>query len=95
MPLQYSQPVFYKQPIMHISNATTGSAIYVAHVVGHHTDRLTILQAVRRSPLLKFTAHRDPCLLHQCTAVSVRVLLTLKDGAGNFFFRLADTCYML
>ena len=62
----------------------------MAHVVGHYRDRLAILQAARRSQLLKFTAQRDPMCVN-----SVRVVLTLKDGAGNGFFRHADTCYML
>jgi len=62
MPLQYSPPLFYKKPNTYISNATTGSAFYVAHVVGHYTDRFAILQAARRSPLLKFTAQRGPSM---------------------------------
>lgn len=62
----------------------------MAHVVGHYTDRLAIPHAARRSQLLKFTAQRGPMYVN-----SVRVVLTLKDGAGNGFFRHADTCYML
>jgi len=60
----------------------------VAHVVGHYTDRFAILQA---APLLKFTAQRGPSMYGS----SVKVVLTLTDGAGNGFFRHADTCYML
>lgn len=62
----------------------------MAHVAGHYTDRLAIVQAARRSPLLKFTAQRGPSMYGS----SVRVVLTLKDDAGNGFFRHADTCYM-
>jgi hypothetical protein len=90
MPLKYSPPLFYKKPNTYISNATTWSAFYVAHVVGHYTDRFAILQAARRSPLLKFTVQRGPSMYGN----SVKVVLTLKDGAGNGFFRHADTCYM-
>ena len=63
----------------------------MAHVVGHYTDRLAILQGERRSPLLKFTAQRSPSMYGN----SVRVAFTLKDGAATVSFgtQTLVTCY--
>jgi len=49
---------------------TTGSLVYLAHMVGPFTDCFAWWQAVHQLFLLWFDMSWHPCALFQCTAVS-------------------------
>jgi hypothetical protein len=54
-----------------------GSLFYPAHIVGHFTNSFEWWQAAQLSPLFHFAVSRSPRVSFQCTAVNVRILLTV------------------
>jgi len=58
----------------------------------HGTDPIVCRQAALLSPIFQCTLSRGTCVIVHCTAVDSRLsFIILKEGAGKYIFRHADT----
>ena len=70
----------------------TARLVYLVHTFAHFTNRFAWQHLVQRSPPFQSAVSTSPSVQFQCSAVNVRLLLTIfKEGAVKLYFNVLQS----